>query len=177
MHQTIGGVGVTIDLGHPILLLTRDIKCGVRHSEWLEDVLRTKLIKRLARDDLNNMANDVNTPAVVPVRAWLEAQRHAGQRLNKLGKRGRRRSRRAKLGGVLIELVDRVTGIPAIAQPGGMGKQVPHGHWPLQWLQQQVLSRSRSVDLDVTEARDKGADRRVQVKGPMLIQQHGRDTG
>ena len=76
---TCRDVGMSVHGSDPVMLVVRDRKACVDHSERREESLVQEILKRFFGDDLNQMAEHIDGHAVIPFRSRLVHQWKARQ--------------------------------------------------------------------------------------------------
>ena len=93
-------------------------KASVNHAQWLKDMLRKIVAKRLAAYRFNQLADPVRINPVFPAFTRIAYQRHT--------ERGFFATANTRFAGCFLVLAE--TGIPdLIAKPGGMGQKLTGG--------------------------------------------------
>ena len=124
----------------------------------------------LAGDDLDDAAEDVGRAAVVPFRAGLADQRHAGDHGRVFGV-GDLAAAQPRL---LVELLHRAVAGVVVGQARGVPQQVLNGHLPLH-RHELELAVVLDADLLVGKLRDEFRDGIAEEEVAVLDQHHDAD--
>ena len=106
------------------MVLFWHVEPGINHAERIEDPLLEELVERLAREDLDEIALNVDRDAVVPAGARLMPKRHRTELVDHVLERllpGENAPRG-------IQAVCRAWSTDAVRQPGRMRHQLSGRH-------------------------------------------------
>ena len=151
-------------------LASGGMECGLGHLQRRQDAFGQERAERFAGDDLDDAAEHVGRAAVIPFRARLAHQRHAGDHGRVLGI-GDLAAAQPRL---LIELLHGAVAGVVVGQAGGVPQQVLDGHLPLD-RHEVELAVVLDADLLVGELRNELGDGVVEDEVAVLDQHHDAD--
>ena len=149
---------------------SRRVECGLGHLQRRQDAFGQERAERLAGDDFDDAAEHVGRAAVIPFRAGLADQRHAGDHGRVFGV-GDLAAAQPRL---LVELLDRAVAGVVVGQARRMPQQVLHGHLPLD-RHEVELAVVLDADLLVGKLRNEFGDGIAQDEVAVLDQHHDAD--
>ena len=143
---------------------------GLGHLQRRQDAFGQERAERLAGDDLDDAAEHVGGAAVVPFRAGLADQRHAGDHGRMFGV-GDLAAAQPRL---LVELLHQAVAGVVVGEARGVPQQVLHRHLPLHRYQLE-LAVVLDADLLVGKFRNEFRDGIAEDEVAVLDQHHDAD--
>ncbi len=151
-------------------LASAGVERGLRHLQRRQDAFGQERAERFAGDDLDDAAENVGRAAVIPFRAGLAHQRHAGDHGRVFGV-GDLAAAQPRL---LVQLLDGAVAGVVVGQARGVPQQVLNGHLPLH-RHQVELAVVLDADLLLGKLRNEFCDRVVEDEVAVLDQHHDAD--
>ena len=146
------------------------MECGLRHLQRRQDAFGQERAERFAGDDLDDAAENVGRAAVIPFRARLAHQRHAGDHGRVFGV-GDLAAAQPRL---LVELLDGAVAGVVVGQARRMPQQILNGHLPLD-RHQVELAVVLDADLLLGKLRNEFGDGIAEDEVAVLDQHHDAD--